>query len=217
MKDISILEAPIFSDYFAEFINSDDEYSITDEFMKENIFITGICNCGESFCSTVHLITKQPLKQSNQVVKSNRFDNKLIHLHVDNEFLEFEAMGGIFPYKNEILKLVSTKMYLDDLRTPIEEFDFIVRSYDEAIATIKKHGVPNFISFDLDLGTDENGTLLKTGYDLAKWLVNSDLDDIYKLPSNFRFKVHSQNPVGKQNIISILDSYLAHISRHKDV
>lgn len=100
------------------------------------------------------------------------------------------------------------KMYLDDLRTPIEEFDFVVRSYDEAISIIKKYGVPNFISFDHDLGVNNDGSLLKTGYDLAKWLVNSDLDNKNKLPSDFKFKVHSQNPVGKQNIISLLEGYL---------
>ncbi len=100
------------------------------------------------------------------------------------------------------------RMYLDDLRVPIEEFDFIVRSYDEAITIIKTDGVPNFISFDHDLGVDDDEKLLKSGYDLAKWLVESDLDNEYKIPDNFTYKVHSQNPVGKQNIISLLDSYL---------
>ena len=100
------------------------------------------------------------------------------------------------------------KMYLDDIRTPVEEFNFVVRSYDEAVAIIKRHGVPNFISFDHDLGVDEDGILLKSGFDFTKWLVENDLDGVYKLPKDFRFKVHSQNPVGKENIISLLDSYL---------
>ena len=208
MREINILEAPIFSDYFAKFINSCDEYSMTDKFMKENIFITGVCNCGESHCSTVYLITKKPLEQSIQEVESNI--SGIIHLHVDNEFLEFEAIGGVYPYKDEILKLVSTKMYLDEIQTPIEEFDFIARSFDEAVSIIKENGVPNFISFDHDLGVDCDGNILKTGYDLAKWLVNSDLDNEYTLPFNFKYKVHSQNPVGKRNIISLLNSYLKH-------
>jgi hypothetical protein len=100
------------------------------------------------------------------------------------------------------------KMYLDDLRTPKDEFDFVVRSYDEAITIIIKYGIPNFISFDHDLGVDEEGEILKSGYDLAKWIVDSDLDNRYKLAPTFSFKVHSQNPVGKQNIISLLESYL---------
>ena len=102
------------------------------------------------------------------------------------------------------------KMYLDDLRTPIEEYDYVVRNYDEAISIIKEYGVPNFISFDHDLGIDSEDNLLKSGYDLAKWLVESDLDDKYRLPFDFSFKVHSQNPIGKQNIISLLEGYLKH-------
>jgi len=101
------------------------------------------------------------------------------------------------------------KMYLDDLRTPIKEFDFLVRSYDEAIFIIKSNGVPNFISFDHDLGINKDGKALKSGYDLAKWLVRNDMTGKYIIPSNFMFKVHSQNPVGKQNIISLLNSYLS--------
>jgi len=108
------------------------------------------------------------------------------------------------------------KMYLDDVRTPIEEFDFLVRSYDEALVVIQKHGIPDFISFDHDLGVDEDGTLLKTGYDLAKWIVHNDLNAAYKLPSNFSFKVHSQNPVGKENIISLLQSYLKYKSSQEE-
>jgi len=101
------------------------------------------------------------------------------------------------------------KMYLDDIRIPVEKFDFIVRSYDEAILVIKKYGVPTFISFDHDLGIDDNEELLKSGFDLVKWLIESDLNGSYKLPSNFTYKVHSQNPVGKQNIISLLEAYLS--------
>ncbi len=100
------------------------------------------------------------------------------------------------------------KMYLDDLRTPTEEFDFIVRNYEEAVSIIKKHGIPNFISFDHDLGEDEDTNLLKSGYDLAKWIVDSDLNNTYKLPSDFKYKVHSQNPVGKKNILGLLEGYL---------
>lgn len=99
-------------------------------------------------------------------------------------------------------------MYLDDLRTPIEVFDFIVRSYDEAIMCVEKYGVPIYISFDHDLGINKKGELLKSGYDFAKWLVENDLDGVIKISEQFTYKVHSQNPVGKQNIIALLDGYL---------
>lgn len=106
MKRINILEAPIFSKYFSEFINSQDEYSVTNEFMKENIFMIGICNCGESHCSTVSLLTKKPLELSKRKIRSNRFNGKFIHLHVNKHYLEFEAIGDIYPYKNEVSKLL---------------------------------------------------------------------------------------------------------------
>lgn len=65
-------------------------------------------------------------------------------------------------------------------------------------------GCPTFISFDHDLGPDE-----KTGYDLAKWLVERDLDSNGAfIPATFEFYVHSQNPVGAANIRNYLQRYL---------
>ena len=58
------------------------------------------------------------------------------------------------------------KLFLDDVRT-IEmiydksmesEFD-IVRTYEEFVAYIKKNGLPNYISFDNDLGLDKTGNV----------------------------------------------------------
>ena len=79
------------------------------------------------------------------------------------------------------------KLYLDDLR-PIPQ-DFVgLRSYTEFVAYIEANNLPDFISFDHDLGIEESG------YDCAKWLVNYCLDHNLRLPE---FEVHSQNPVGK--------------------
>lgn len=95
------------------------------------------------------------------------------------------------------------RMFLDDCRNPsIENFDIICRSYNEAIKYVKENGIPDYISFDHDLGTDE------TGYDFAKWLVNSDIENMYIFPDGFSFNVHSANPIGKRNIESLLNSYL---------
>lgn len=102
-------------------------------------------------------------------------------------------------------------LYLDDLRTPVDESFVIVRSYAEAVKFVSENGVPEFISFDHDLGADKNGwLLLPTGYDFAKWLVNSDLNKTIKIPDNFLFAVHSQNPVGARNIEALLENYLSH-------
>ena len=99
-------------------------------------------------------------------------------------------------------------MFLDDIRTPKEKYDVIARSYDEATSYILKYGMPNFISFDHDLGCDENSNILNSGYDLAKWLVEQSLNEVLEFPEDFTFQVHSANPIGKNNIKSILNSYL---------
>ena len=78
------------------------------------------------------------------------------------------------------------------------------------IAFILKNGMPDFISFDHDLGIDENEQLLPSGYDFAKWIIESDLDGVISISSTFRYKVHSQNPVGKKNITELLDGYFRH-------
>lgn len=86
------------------------------------------------------------------------------------------------------------KLYLDDLR-PIPDGFVGVRSYADFVAYITQKGLPNFISFDHDLGLQESG------FDCAKWLVNYCLDNGKPTP---KFLVHSQNPVGKQNIEALL-------------
>ena len=66
------------------------------------------------------------------------------------------------------------------------------------MAYIETNGFPNFISFDHDLGLEESG------YDCAKWLVDYCLDHNLHLPE---FEVHSQNPVGKENILALLNNF----------
>ena len=100
-----------------------------------------------------------------------------------------------------------SRMFLDDIREPKQKYDIVVRSFEEAAVYILKHGMPNFISFDHDLGMDENGEIAKNGYDLAKWIVNMDLNGQIKIPRDFTFEVHSANPVGKENIETILNNY----------
>lgn len=108
------------------------------------------------------------------------------------------------------------KMYLDDIRIPNNNYDVIVRNYDEAIEFVKINGIPSFISFDHDLGCDAVGNILKSGYDFAKWLVEMDIKNIYKFPDNFTFNIHSANPIGKNNINAILNNYLAFKIKYKD-
>ena len=101
------------------------------------------------------------------------------------------------------------KLFLDDIRYPhwvglVDEEWIIARSFEEAVELILKNGFPSEISFDHDLGEED----AKTGYDLAKWIVDYDIDHGgTKMSVDFKFNVHSANPVGAENIRCLLMNY----------
>ena len=103
-------------------------------------------------------------------------------------------------------------LFLDDIRYPGDAFTgpkqpvlkwHIARSTNDAQWYVKNYGVPQFISFDHDLGALDD-----TGYDFAKWLIDYLLDNNKNLPQGFSYYVHSQNPVGRKNIQSLMDNYM---------
>lgn len=97
-------------------------------------------------------------------------------------------------------------LYLDDIRFPKTDRDWIiVRSTQEAINYVHQYGVPDYISFDHDLGQG----IGKEGSDFARWIVEYDLDSKgTAIPENFEFNVHSANPEGAKEIRTLLDNYL---------
>jgi hypothetical protein len=69
------------------------------------------------------------------------------------------------------------------------------------------------LGFDI-YDTNEHGIIVMTeeskdpsGYDFAKWLIEQDMNN-QTMPKDFNFSVHSKNPVGAENIRSILTNYL---------
>lgn len=97
------------------------------------------------------------------------------------------------------------KLFIDDLRDAPDGW-VTVRSYDEAVAHVLVHGMPEAISFDHDLGD-----AVPTGFDFAKWIVEGHLDGDRPLPENFCYTVHSANPPGRANIEGLLGNFLDHI------
>jgi hypothetical protein len=113
-------------------------------------------------------------------------------------------------YNLELTTLMSYNLFLDDLRTvdmvyPGQSDNFVVvRSYAAFVKNVEENGLPAFISFDNDLGEDDDGIVLPDGYECAKWLVyESELD-----LRNLKFKVHSANPIAKVQIQSLLTNYI---------
>ena len=103
------------------------------------------------------------------------------------------------------------KLFLDDIRDVkmvyknLTDEDFvIVRNFKDFKQVIIENGLPELISFDNDLGLDENENIAEDGYAAAKWLVYESGIDL----RNLKFNVHSANPVAAQQIQGLLDNYI---------
>lgn len=121
------------------------------------------------------------------------------------------------------MKIEKLRLYLDDIRTPINDEWIVVRNYEEFISEIKKWGLERFevISLDHDLGDsamveyynnvkpnydlDYNNILEKTGYDAAKFLVAESMNKKIPLPQIY---IHSANPIGSANMMGYINNYL---------
>ena len=105
--------------------------------------------------------------------------------------------------------MILKKLFLDDIRNPNsiypdtknKDWD-IVRNYNEFVDYIIKNGMPDFISFDHDLGIGNNVSDYeeKTGYDCVKYLVENEI------PVK-DYRIHSMNPVGKENLKCLLNNW----------
>ena len=130
------------------------------------------------------------------------------------------------------------KIYLDDLRTPVDKDWLVVRNFHEFVNLVNKVGLTNIslISLDHDLGDtamqeyfnnvsknyklDYDNIEEKTGYDAAKWMVNEFYDKYPKRLTMSRFDkkqtpvrfpevvVHSANPIGSANIMGYINNFL---------
>lgn len=89
------------------------------------------------------------------------------------------------------------KLYIDDTR-PAPAGYILANTSDKAIETVKTHGVPDFIDFDHDLGGAD------TAMKFAHWFAGEVAAGRLSIPAGFDYAVHSQNPVGAVNIISLM-------------
>lgn len=127
---------------------------------------------------------------------------------------------------------ISYNLFLDDVRMPQQAFLYtkrmmyleqpwlIARNFDQFVEIIEENGLPQVISFDHDLAdehyapqehwenydswAEQQEFKEKTGKDCALWLVDYCMDNNLLLPE---FYCHSMNPVGYENILSVLNQY----------
>lgn len=99
------------------------------------------------------------------------------------------------------------KIFLDDIRIPLDDQWIIIKSYYDFIDYIPKIDFQEIseISLDHDLG-DDKSEKERTGFDVAKWLVDYCIDNDYIMP---QIKVHSSNTVGSDNIILLINNFLS--------
>jgi hypothetical protein len=113
------------------------------------------------------------------------------------------------------------KIYLDDVRTPIDKDWIVVRNYDQFVSQIMYIGLENIelISLDHDLGEtamkewqcgvtknyaiNYDNIVEKTGMDCTKWLVNQWLDGQPVVD----VVIHSANAVGSANMMGYINNY----------
>jgi hypothetical protein len=108
------------------------------------------------------------------------------------------------------------KVFFDDLRTVDMVYDssmesefIVVRNVKDFKKLIQEKGIPDFVSFDHDLGEDEFGNIAEDVYDAVKWMVYVKEYDLRKMD----FVVHSDNPVGAKNIESLINNWNRELDR----
>ena len=118
------------------------------------------------------------------------------------------------------------RIYLDDVRTPVDPEWIVVRNYEEFVQKIQDLGLENIelISLDHDLGDtamqewhrnvyhnyelNYDNIKEKTGMDCVKWLINQWLDGAPYVQVN----VHSANAIGSSNMLGLIWNF-CHIHR----
>lgn len=125
---------------------------------------------------------------------------------------------GMALYREIMEKRKSYNVFFDDIRTldmvypgQEEKFDFVVRTIDEFKEMIELYGIPSFVSFDHDLGLNKDGSPAEV-YEVIKWIVYEKELDI----SEMDFAIHSDNPVGAENIESLLNNWKKELKRRKN-
>lgn len=132
----------------------------------------------------------------------------------------------ILEFLEKTNKMNKVKIYLDDVRTPVDPTWKVVRNYEQFVDQVTYYGLENIevISLDHDLGPSAmaewhsnvyhnyklnyDNITEKTGMDCTKWLVEQWLDGSPVVD----VVVHSANAVGASNIMGYINNY-RHIHR----
>ena len=115
-------------------------------------------------------------------------------------FEDFVALEE-FP---EIPKPQGWALFIDDECEPANDgWEYVIaRSSSDALDMLKENEAPVWISFDHDLGGDD------TAMEFCRGLVDHLISNGQKLPKEFDFQVHSQNPIGVEDITAYMKNVI---------
>ena len=103
-------------------------------------------------------------------------------------------------------------LFLDDERYPLNDARnwHIARNLNEAFDLMDDYGIPIHMSLDHDLGEGQ-----RTGMDFVNLFIEDMIEQDLEFPPGFSFYVHSQNPVGAENMRSKLSAFFEFWIAHK--
>jgi hypothetical protein len=112
------------------------------------------------------------------------------------------------------------RVYLPPIKEGEEDYVIWVKSHKQFVDWIEKNGLPDHICFDHDLALEHyhddmyKGAIAynmhymvfkeKTGREAAMWLIEHCSRNKLKIPA---WTVHSMNPVGRDNIKTLLQLF----------
>ncbi len=113
-------------------------------------------------------------------------------------------------------------IYLDDVRTPVNETEWIiVRNYEEFVTKVEEIGLENINTISLDHDLDKSAMVEwlygavrnyaidyskikeKTGFECAKWLIEKWKSGAPVV----KVTTHSANAIGSANIMGYINNY----------
>lgn len=125
----------------------------------------------------------------NQFMNSKRImenlKNMKYNLFIDDQIDDINSDTGLPIRRPEVID--PSREYLK------------AKTVNEAKALIQSKGCPVFISFDYDLGPDENGENQESRV-LAQWLVDQDLENPGFIPEDFDYQIHSKNVYARDRL-----------------
>lgn len=96
------------------------------------------------------------------------------------------------------------QLWIDDIRTPVDESITVVRTYDAAIQALQAEQYTD-VYLDHDLACYDSSGNEKTGYHAVLWMVEQHFNGVFNPPQ--RFHILTSNPVGRRNMVQLIERY----------